>query len=427
MTTQAFQLHDAYAALRFRDYRLFAISNVFSTIGQQMQSVAIGWELYERTDLAMSLGVVGLVQALPLILLTLAAGHVADQFDRKRVVLITQLILALCSVGLAVLSYSQGAIYLIYACLLFSSAARAFNKPASDAMLATLVPMEAFNNAVTWNSSSFQVATLVGPALGGLVIALQKSAMLVYVLNVVLAFTAAGLIILIAARQPTHSKSVAMIKTLETGVSFVIKTKVILAAITLDLFAVLLGGATTLLPIYAKDILHVGPTGLGWLRAAPAIGAFLMAVITAHLPPMQRAGQTMLWAVTGFGVATIIFGMSRSFWLSLLMLMLTGAFDNISIIIRRTLVLTRTPNDMRGRVSAISRVFSGTSNELGGFESGLVAAFFGPVVSTTVGGIGTIAVVLTVALLFPHIRQLGSLQEHPECNIECAPDEAMVT
>lgn len=404
------RLHDPYAALRFHNYRLFVIGEVISTIGEQMQSVAIGWELYERTHSAMVLGLVGLIQALPIILLTLPAGHVADQFDRKRVVLMTQLMLAICSTGLAVLSYSQGKISLIFACLLLVGVARAFNKPASDALLPQLLPMKALNNAVTWNSSGFQIASMVGPALGGLVIALLHSATLVYVLNVVFACTCFGFISMISAQQSARTKT-ATLRTLVAGVGFVWQTKVILAAITLDLFAVLLGGATTLLPIFAKDILHVGPTGLGWLRAAPAVGALLMAVISAHLPPMRRAGRTMLWAVAGFGMATVIFGISRSFWLSLLMLMLTGAFDNISVVVRHTLVQLKTPDYMRGRVSAVNSVFIGTSNEIGGFESGLAAALFGPVISVVGGGIGTIAVVLMVALIWPQIRSLGSLQD----------------
>jgi MFS family permease len=405
------KLHDPYAALRFRDYRLFAIGYVSSMIGQQMQSVAIGWELYERTNSAMVLGVVGLVQALPIIVLTLPAGQVIDWFNRKHVVLMAELMLAVSSIGLAVLSYTQGAISLIYACLLLSGVARAFNQPAMAALLPSLVPIKAFSNAVTWKSSGFQIASVVGPALGGLVIGILHSATLVYVVNVILAFTCFGFISIISARQSASSKSAVTLNSLAAGVNFVWQTKVILAAITLDLFAVLLGGATTLLPIFAKDILHVGPTGLGWLRAAPAIGAFLMAVIIAHLPPMQRAGKTMLWAVAGFGVATIVIGISHSFWLSLLMLMLTGAFDNISVVVRHTLVQLRTPDYMRGRVSAVNSVFIGTSNELGGFESGLVAALFGPVVSVVVGGIGTIAVVLAVAGVWPQIRQLRSLQD----------------
>ncbi len=403
--------HDPYAALRFRDYRLFASGYVSSTIGQQMQSVAIGWELYERTGSAMVLGMVGLVQVAPIILLTLPAGHVVDRFNRKHVVLMAELMLAVSSLGLAVLSYMQGAISLIFVCLLLSGMARAFDQPGRDALLPSLVPLEAFSNAVTWKSSGFQISSVVGPALGGLVIALLHSATLVYVLNVVLALTSFGFIAAITARQSVRTKSAVTFKSLVAGVDFVWQTKVILATITLDLFAVLLGGATTLLPIFAKDILHVGPTGLGWLRAAPAVGAFLMAVIIAHLPPMQRAGKTLLWAVAGFGMATIVFGMSRSFWLSLLMLLLTGAFDNISVVVRHTLVQLRTPDYMRGRVSAVNSVFIGTSNELGGFESGLAAALFGPVVSVVGGGIGTIAVVLAVALLWPQIRRLNSLQD----------------
>ena len=403
------QRHDPFAALRFRDYRLFMIARLFSLMGYQMQGVAIGWELYERTGSALVLGVVGLIQVLPIIALTLPAGHVADQFDRKRTVVLTSMMLALCSVGLAILSYTEGSLLLIYTCLLLSGVARAFNKPSSDALLPQLVPLDIFGNAATWNSSGFQLASVLGPALGGLVIAVQKSAIGAYVLAAILGFACSILIAMIAGRQSVRTIEAPSLKSLAAGFKFVWYNQVIFAAITLDLFAVLLGGAITLLPIFAKDILDVGPTGLGWLRAAPSLGALVMAFTLASLPPLQRAGRTLLVAVAGFGVVTIIFGLSQSFWLSLLMLTLSGAFDNISAVIRNTLVQVRTPDHLRGRVSAINSVFISSSNELGGFESGFVAALFGPVASVVSGGIGTIAVVLAVAIIWPQLRDLGSL------------------
>lgn len=403
--------HDPYAALRLRDYRLFAVGSVLLVISEQMQSVAVGWELYERTGSALALGWVGLVQALPVIGLALPAGGMADRFDRRHIVLVTQVLMAICSLTLAVLSFQQGSIALIYTCLFVSGIARAFHNPASAAFLPQLVPIRAFGNAVMWNSSGFQVASMAGPAIGGLLIALQGEAALVYVVDALLVLASFGCLAFIGGRQQQPSPEAPSFKTLVAGISFVWRSKLILAALTLDMFAVLLGGATTLLPIFAKDILQVGPAEFGWLRAAPAIGAFVMAFSLAHLPPLRQAGKTLLWAVAGFGVVTVGFGLSRWFWLSLLMLVLSGALDNISVVVRHTLVQLRTPDYMRGRVSAVNSVFIGSSNELGGFESGVAAALFGPVLAVVGGGIGTVAVVLAVAFTWPQIRALGSLEE----------------
>jgi MFS family permease len=404
--------HDPYAALRFRDFRLLGLGQFIAVLGEQMIGVAIGWELYERTRSALVLGLVGLVQVIPVILLSLPAGHIADRFDRKRIAIATRLMLALCSGGLALLSATQGSLALIYGCLLLIGAARAFNDPASASLLAQTVPQEVFTNAATWESSTWQLAAVIGPALGGLVIAIQRSATLVYVLNAGAAIICVLLLLAIRGRraaQPPHEE--ATLTSLAVGVRFVWRSKILLAAITLDLFAVLLGGATALLPIFARDILQVGPTGLGWLRAAPSIGAVLMAIALVYLPPFRRAGATLLLAVAGFGAATIVFGLSRSFVLSLAMLGLLGALDNISVVIRSTLLLTQTPDSMRGRVSAVNSVFIGASNQLGGFESGLAAALFGPIIAVVGGGIGTILVVAAVGLIWPEMRRLGRLGE----------------
>ncbi|BAZ02059.1 major facilitator transporter [Tolypothrix tenuis PCC 7101] len=404
--------HDSFAALRFRDYRLFTIGRVVLFTGSQMQTVAIGWELYERTNSAMVLGGVGLAQVVPMIALTLIAGHVADRRDRKLTTLLSILLLAFCSLALAVVSYTQGAISLFYTCLVFSGVARAFLKPASDAMMWQLIPTSAFTNAATWNSTSFQLATVIGPALGGFAIAAFGNATSVYILAAVAAFLCFALTLPIKQQNTTLSKEPISLKALAGGAEFVWKNQIILAAITLDMFAVLLGGAVALLPIFAKDILHVGPVELGYLQAAPSIGALIMAVTLAHLPPMRKAGPALLWSVVGFGVVTIIFGLSRWFWLSLLMLALSGALDSISVVIRHTLVQIRTPNHLRGRVAAINSVFISASNELGGFESGLAAALFGPIVSVVGGGIGTILVVVATAMIWPEMRKLGALHEY---------------
>ncbi|MBW4629479.1 MAG: MFS transporter [Brasilonema octagenarum HA4186-MV1] len=404
--------HDPFAALRFRDYRLFTIGRVLLFTGSQMQTVAIGWELYERTGSALALGGVGLAQVVPMIALTLVAGHVADRRARKHTTLLSIMLLVLCSLALAVVSYSKGAIVLVYTCLFFTGVARAFLKPASDALMWHLIPTSAFTNAATWNSTSFQLATVIGPSLGGFGIAALGSATGVYVLAAIASLLCFALIVLIREKKTALSKEPISLKTLAAGAEFVWQNQVILAAITLDMFAVLLGGAVALLPIFAKDILHVGPMELGYLEAAHSIGALIMAVLLAHLPPLRKAGPALLWSVVGFGVVTIIFGLSRLFWLSLLMLALSGALDSISVVIRHTLVQIRTPDYLRGRVAAINNVFISASNELGGFESGLTAALFGPVMSVVGGGIGTIVVVMAVAAIWPGIRKLGALHEY---------------
>ena len=408
--------HDPYGALRHRDFRLFSIGLALAFVGNAMQSVAVGWDLYERTGKAWVLGGVGLVQAVPILLLALPAGHLADRFDRRRVMLVTLVASVFCSLGLTAFSYMGGSLaparyaYSLYACLFVNAIARAFHGPANASLWPQLIPSSLYSNAVTWRSGGFQFANVVGPAFAGLLIAWQKSATLVYAVDATLSFSFLLMLLPIKPRPPTHAHEPMTLHTLMAGVRFVWQTKVILAAVTLDMFAVLLGGATALLPIYAKDILRVGPTGLGWLRAAPAIGALLMTVGQVHLPPPRRAGRALLWAVAGFGVATVVFGISRSFWLSLMMLALVGALDNISVVVRHSLVQLRTPDAMRGRVSAVNNVFISTSNELGMLESGAVAAFFGAVVSVVSGGIGAIVVVLTAAMIWPEIRRLGALQ-----------------
>ncbi|MEH2080913.1 MAG: MFS transporter [Nostoc sp.] len=404
--------HDPFAAFKFRDYRLFTIGRLVLFVGSQMQTVAIGWELYERTNSAIILGGVGLAQVLPMIVLTLIAGDVADRRDRKLTMLLSVMLLALCSLALAVLSYTHGAVFLIYACLVLTGVARAFLKPASDALMWQLIPVSAFTNAATWNSSSFQLAAVIGPAFGGFGIALLGSATGVYIAAAFAALLCFILTLAIKEQKSIRSTEPISFKALAAGAKFVWQNQLILAAITLDMFAVLLGGAIALLPIFAKDILHVGPVELGYLQAAHSIGALTMAITLAYLPPLRKAGPALLWSVVGFGVVTIIFGLSRSFWLSMLMLTLGGALDSISVVIRHTLVQIRTPDHLRGRVAAINSVFISASNELGGFESGLTAALFGPVISVVGGGIGTIVVVIATAIIWPGIRKLGALQEY---------------
>lgn len=409
----------SFGSLQFRDFRLLLIGVFLTMFARQMITVAIGWELYERTGSALILGGVGLAQVIPLIVLFLPSGYVADRYSRKHVIMQAQIIFAFASLGLALLSYQQGSLWLIYACLVAIGSAQSFSNPASSAIISQVVPEEAYENATTWRSSIAQTSAVIGPATGGFLIGIFHGTIIVYMVSGVANLIFVLLLLFMQVQPQVHR-----LKSTENGrrtpgaliegLRFLGRTQVMLAAITLDLFAVLLGGATTLLPIYATSILHVGPIGLGWLQAADSIGAVCMALVLAQRPPFAKAGPTLLLAVTGFGAATIIFGVSHWFWLSFLMLFLLGACDNISVVIRTTLLLVRTPDEMRGRVGAVSSLFIGTSNQLGGFESGLVAQLIGPVLAVVTGGIGTILVVILVAWLWPEMRHLGTLRETPQ-------------
>jgi len=407
--------HDAYAALRNPHYRRLLLGSLLASAGHEMQSVAIGWDLYQRTHSATALGLVGLVQFLPVFLLALPAGHAADRFDRRRLVLASQTGMAVASLGLAFLSFLHGpaVLPLMYVCLLAGGICQAFNFPARWSLLPGVVTDAELHNAITWNSSTWQVASVVGPALGGLVIAATGSAAGDYLLAAFCALACAGLMLTIRLRTTRPAKAATSLVSFLGGLRFVWETKPVLATITLDLFAVLLGGATALLPIFAEDILHVGATGLGWLRAAPSLGALGMALVLAHRAPLRRPGRTLLWAVAGFGAATIGFGLSKIFLLSFVLLALTGALDNISVVIRGTLVQVLTPDELRGRVTAVNAVFIVSSNELGAFESGITAQVFGAVASVVGGGIGTILVVMAVAWTWPEILRLGPLKPTP--------------
>ncbi|MFH0939531.1 MAG: MFS transporter [Planctomycetota bacterium] len=408
-----------YAALRYRDCRLLLASAVLAVISGKMQLVVLGFELYRRTGQAMSLGWLALALGLPMLILGLFAGQVSDWFNRKRILMFCQLLSMCTSLALVVIVVRQDSVEWIYLCVLLRGIFGTFGRPARQALLPQMVPTSVFPNAVTWGSSSVQLAMVLGPALGGWIVASNNwimpggqelsSVAVALLIDAVFLIMAFLLVALIATRPVEPSKDPASFKSLLAGFRFVWNTKLILATITLDLFAVLLGGASYLFPIYAQDILHVGAKGLGWMEAAPAIGAICMAILLAHLPPLQRAGRTMLLAVVGFGVATIGFGFSTTYPLSLLMLFFAGAFDTISVIVRHTLVQTLSPENMRGRISAVNSMFIGASNEMGGVESAVAANFFGPVVAVVSGGVGTILVVIAAAAIWPQIRRIGSL------------------
>lgn len=380
-------------------------------VGTRIQSVAIGWEMYSRTGDALSLGLVGLAQALPTMLLALPAGYLADRFSRVKLNIISLAAMTLTSLSLAVISYRAGSVNLMYLILFLDASAVMLGRPARSALIPQLVPREAFPNAVTWNTSLSQISGVLGPAIGGVIVAF--SVPFAYVMAATSSLIFIVFLAIIPIRVSKRPVGAASFTELVAGIRFVWNTRIILTMITLDLFAVLLGGAVYLLPIFAQDILKVGATGFGWLRAAPAVGAFFMALLLIYMPPMKNAGRALLLNVAGFGVATIIFGFSQSFWLSFVMLFLTGAFDNVSMVIRGTLQQLLTPDHMRGRVSAVSSIFVGASNELGGLESGVVAHWLGPVFSVVSGGIGTLLVVLAASYMSPQLRRFGSLTDTP--------------
>jgi MFS family permease len=400
---------DPYAVLRNRDFLLYLVGRFVASLGMQMLSGAVYWELYERTHSALNLGLVGLTSMLPMILFTLAAGHTADNYNRKRIIVLMTLVMACTSVVLALVSWRQAPVIWIYFCLFVGGTARTFLWPASSAYLPALVSRKDFSKAVTWNSGSFQLSSVAGPAAGGALIALTGHAWPVYALNAAASCICLTLISLVRREHAVGAREKMTLTSLIAGFKFVFVSPIILGTITLDLFAVLLGGATSLLPIYAKVILVIGPSGLGVLQAALPFGSLICALILAHRRPLQKAGRTLLWAVTVFGLATIGFGLSRWFWFSFLMLCVCGFVDNVSVVVRHTLVQLLTPDEKRGRVSAVNSLFIGTSNELGGFESGFVAALSTPVFSVVSGGVGTIVVVIIVALVWPQIRKYGRL------------------
>src|SRR4051812_2734971 len=413
--------HDPWAALRFGDFRLLVLGSFLAVIAEQMLGVAVGWELYERTHNPLALGLIGLVEIVPVLLLALPAGHVADRRDRKWVVVAAMSTIALCMVGLVALSIQNGPILLFYALLFGIGVGRAFQSPAFSALSAQVVPSAYYGNAATWSSGAWQTSSIIGPAVGGLLLAVWGSAAGVYACSAGLLILVAVMCALLRPRSVTLSQDPLSVESLLAGARFIRRTPVILAAITLDMFGVLLGGATALMPVFALDILGVGAVGLGWLRAAPAIGAVAAALVMAMRPPLQHAGRTLLLVVAGFGAATVVFGLSRNLALSLAMLALLGALDNVSVVIRGTLMLTRTPDVLRGRVNAVHSVFVGISNELGAFESGVAAALLTTVGAVVAGGLGTMLVVVLMYFLAPDLRELGSLDTHQE-----AYDEAQV-
>jgi MFS family permease len=412
--TSATLQNSPYAVLRNRDLRLYLSGRLAAFFGFQMLTVAVGWDVYARTHSTLSLSFVGLTQFLPMLAMTLPAGHLADTRPRKGIIVAMEALLAAASLGLAVIAWAGADVKYIYLCLLASGLGRTFLGSASASFLPQLVSRDEFPRAVNWSTSVFQFSAVTGPAAGGAIFALTGNASAVYATNMVLQLVCMVTVLCIHPHHRPPAREKVSLTALLGGFDFVFKNPVILGAITLDLFAVLFGGATGLLPVYAKDILGVGPQGLGLLQGALPVGSLLCAIILAHRPPLQKAGRALITAVVIFGLATIGFGYSRWFWFSMLMLFLCGVSDMISVIVRHTLVQLLTPDEMRGRVSAVNNLFIGTSNELGWFESGLVSNYCGPVFSVVSGGMATIVVVLIVAWVWPQIPKYGKLVQPRE-------------
>ncbi len=402
------------AAFRHRDFLLYQVARLLVIVGAEAQSVAVAWQVYQLTHRPLDLGYTGLALFLPGPLFMLAAGAVADRFDRRRVILVCYTLQMIASAWLFWLGLHHTThVFTIYAVLFLIGTGRSFSAPAAQALLPHLVPKEDFVNAVTWGANIFQIAQIAGPALGGVLLTIPARNLsgppLVYLLTLVCLATFLVLIAAMHVRLGGLEKRAVSLDLILAGFKYVWRAKLILGSISLDLFAVLLGGATALMPVFAEDILHTGARGLGILRAAPGVGALIMSFVLTMAPLKRRAGPRMLWAVTVFGCSIIAFGLSRNLWLSAFFLLIYGGSDMLSVVVRSSLIQLATPPEMRGRVSAVNQVFIGASNEFGEFESGLTAQWWGAVRAVVFGGIGTLAVVGVSALAIPQLRKADKL------------------
>ncbi|MFN7259642.1 MAG: MFS transporter [Cyclobacteriaceae bacterium] len=388
-----------YAALLVRDFRFFILARLFVTLAIMVQAVVVGWQVYEITRDPLSLGLIGLAEAIPAITVSLYAGHLADVVQRKKIILVCVITLMLCSMALLYFTMNVGAFILargalpIYAVIFLSGIARGFLSPANFSFMPQLVDRSLYQNAIVWNSTLWEGAAVGGPIIGGLVFGFYGITA-AYTVDVVLVF--AGLLCYLAIPSralPPVSEEQGIFDKMKAGIRFVFKNQIVLSAISLDLFAVLFGGAVALLPIFADEILNVGKEGLGFLRSAQGIGAVIMAVYLTRNPIKKNIGKILLWSVAGFGLCMIGFGLSKLFWLSMALLILSGMFDCVSVIVRSTLIHTLTPENMKGRVSAVNSIFIGSSNEIGSFESGVAAKLLGVVPSVVFGGLMTLGVV----------------------------------
>jgi MFS family permease len=399
-------------AFTYPSFTLYQIARFFIVLATEMQSVAVGWQVYEITRRPLDLGLVGLAQFLPGIIFLPLSGHTADRYHRSKVLTVGYVALAICSsLLLSITLRGARMVYPIYVVVGLIGVARAFTGPASRAILPLIIPEEHFQSAFAWGATIFEIATILGPAVGGLVYTIFRGPTAVYAVAMVAGVAGASAMSRVKLAPRKKPLEVLNWKTVFAGLHYIWREKLVLGSISLDLFAVLLGGAVALLPVYARDILHTGPWGLGLLRCAPAVGAGAMAIFLAHRPLGKRAGMKMLWCVAGFGACTILFGVSRSLTLSLVALIFVGATDMVSVVVRGILIQLRTPDEMRGRVNAVDMVFIGASNELGQFESGVTAAAFGTVPAVVLGGIGTLIVTALWAWMFPDLRNADQLVE----------------
>jgi MFS family permease len=408
--------HDPYAALRVKSYRWFIVSLLTMTISSQIQGVVVAWQIYDITHDPLSLGLMGLAEALPFIGMSLYAGHVADLFNRHRIAVTSLAVLLGCSLALLVFNLIPGFLqahgaWPFYAVIFVSGLARSFLQPSRNALGAEIVDRSLYANAVAWRSSTWQSAAVVGPALGGLIYGFA-SPRVAYIADAIMMATALVTFSTIAYEPRVivaNGESIG--ESLRSGLRFVFRESILLSALTLDLFSVLLGGAEALLPVFADQILHVGPQGLGILRAAPAAGAVVASVYLAHRPPFKQAGRTLLYAVATFALCIVVFGVSRSFVLSAAVLAVSGMADNVSVLIRSTLLQVLTPTHLLGRVSSVNSIFVGSSNELGAFESGVAARLLGTVTSVVLGGLASLGVVVGIGAGVPRLRRLGRIDD----------------
>jgi len=404
--------HDPFAALRIKEFNFFLANRFFLTLGIQMQSVIVGFQVYTLTEDVFALGMIGLTEAIPFIIVSLFSGHIADNFDRKKIILLFSFLFILVSSLLLYFSLESATVLKtygtvpIFVVIAFVGVIRGFLGAAFPSFMSQVVPRAVYGNAATWNSTVWHIASIVGPSLVGFLIAENYStAYIVDISFITLSFLA--FLFIKSKPMPVKEKVESFFESISAGIKFVFQNQLILGALSLDLFAVLLGGAVAILPAFSKEILQVGPEELGFLRAAPAIGAVIMALLIAYKPPTKHAGRNLLISVGLFGLATILFGLSTNFYWALFFLILIGAFDNVSVVIRHTILQLSTPDSMRGRVSAVNGIFIGSSNEIGSFESGTTAKAFGLKPSIVLGGILTIIVVLVAARMAPKLRKLN--------------------
>lgn len=400
---------DPYIALKYSDFRYFLIVKVLMTLAIQFQSVIVGWHVYSLTRDPLSLGLIGLVEILPNFSVTLFAGHFADLYNRKKIVASCLLVLILCSISLFYTSYyvQNNQLYLIYLTIAISGFARGIVSPSLFSIMTECVPKEHYVNSTSWHSTLWQIAFMLGAGGSGFLFSgIGYRTYLVITFFITLALIALFFISPKPHLKKTDPKA-PVLSSIKSGIKFVFKNEIFIGAISLDLFAVLFGGAVALLPIFANDILKVGPQGLGFLKAAPSVGSFIMAAVLVYYPPVHDTGKKLLWAVFGFGVCMIIFALSKNFYLSLFVLAISGAFDNVSVVVRGTIMQTLIPNDMKGKVYAVNSIFIGSSNEIGAFESGVAAKALGVVPSVVFGGTMTLLVVIFTALRAPKLRNLN--------------------